>query len=1144
MADTLNDLLIELQDLVAKLETLGFGNETESVTHNSVTRPSLQKVIEDKYSELQSLIQGRVPFETKADMVAAGAPANDVNGNLPLADVWNDPDNTQNGIYGWNGSAWIKSNYDVIEELRAKSRPKYPNKLRNGNKPLLVPFASSNFNSEATTLDEFNRYGVYDVMRVEPGGSNSFFVRDPLDGSANGQHCVASMLVYSATASFPDVNIGFEQDAAYVKQAGKFIQLTPELRLFYSEFQMPVTGALDLVVGYTNSAAATDVFFTSGWAYALSSVALNVSDLAWNDFGGYQNIELLSDRVVSEIGRVDLDAAAQKTEINEGLASKVGVNIYPPVNRNAVIGRYQEAVNGSRFSGIGNNQLTREINTVAGARFGDIRVTVNNDTVNSYNLRTAALITPQDLATIGVVPDDAVPPLVSMKASFIKELTLNTGIDLDLQIWFMLRYGSPLAPDYVEANNVLLKNESSVATFLGAGDAQFNHVANTFDDADALGWTHEGVPVPATYGGLPFTGIVLLAFGYSDDVLAQRMALGNVAVIAGSAIDYAKAYRNSPEDEEQMFVVKEVMLDAALKAKVNSVGSMGFSDSIKHRVSIKDSDKITVLGDSYSESLYTPKDKAYISILSSLMDWRFENFSVSGDDLLEINKRVLDNSPKYHASLGVQDYGGTYGLIISYANDYAYRSVDLDHYFDNTERLVQSVRAVGMEPIIASEWVGSAVDLSGLKSVADRNGIAFFNVYDEALNFRGSAQHLPFWGQGHPGVRTNSLLWGSLLKQFKGLSRPQKGLKIYRPRPGYTINVSQDLVYNSVSQRLDRWKEITIGHRALLEEEFYDALDQSYGTVTINSEYLALQSNEPVAFSDYALVEVIVPTTANKLAAFDLLLSDTTVNVYALDHLVDPGFDAYNSTKPVPGYTDNVFKPRGAWAALPLVGDKFSFAADKAHNYVNYDKIILLIEKAGTFNLSDIYVDWVGEVGKLDRVEEVFTPVPRGEEMLAQPLVGDAGQLAAWNKTAGIAVIALDDSDLPRKCLGVIEVTDTESIDQNFTTVEPSNAYSSDGCVTIWARSYPAKFAPVAANYPALAPVTGDTVDFKKLKVSIGHSGVAHVTDHVCLVGIGWHEIRLPLSLASDISGGIYNIKLASVDGTPIQIAKVSVRRV
>ena len=114
MASTLSELLVEVQELAAKLESLGFGGESESVTHNGVTRSSLQKSIADKFVALQAMANGLPAFETKTILVASGAPTADANGNFPAAYVWGDSTVNNNGLWGWDGSSWAKSPYDAI----------------------------------------------------------------------------------------------------------------------------------------------------------------------------------------------------------------------------------------------------------------------------------------------------------------------------------------------------------------------------------------------------------------------------------------------------------------------------------------------------------------------------------------------------------------------------------------------------------------------------------------------------------------------------------------------------------------------------------------------------------------------------------------------------------------------------------------------------------------------------------------------------------------------------------------------------------------------------------------------------------------------------------------------------------------------
>lgn len=116
MASTLNELLVEIQELVAKLEVIGFGGEGETVSHNGQTRSSVASAISDQFLSLKTMIQGRQSFATKALMDADLAHAEDV-----IAEVWNDPTRINNGLYGKTGAAgagaWVKSAFDDYAEL-------------------------------------------------------------------------------------------------------------------------------------------------------------------------------------------------------------------------------------------------------------------------------------------------------------------------------------------------------------------------------------------------------------------------------------------------------------------------------------------------------------------------------------------------------------------------------------------------------------------------------------------------------------------------------------------------------------------------------------------------------------------------------------------------------------------------------------------------------------------------------------------------------------------------------------------------------------------------------------------------------------------------------------------------------------------
>lgn len=73
--------------------------------------------IEKHFPALQAMIRGRMTYKTKSTLDSSGAPAADSNGQFPVAEVWNDPVPVNNGLYGWSGTAWVKSNYDPISNI-------------------------------------------------------------------------------------------------------------------------------------------------------------------------------------------------------------------------------------------------------------------------------------------------------------------------------------------------------------------------------------------------------------------------------------------------------------------------------------------------------------------------------------------------------------------------------------------------------------------------------------------------------------------------------------------------------------------------------------------------------------------------------------------------------------------------------------------------------------------------------------------------------------------------------------------------------------------------------------------------------------------------------------------------------------------
>lgn len=89
------------------------GGENDEALIDGVIKPSISKDIASKYGAIAAMVKGRRAFKTLSELLASGAPPSDA----PLSEVWGDPEESNNGLYGWTGDEWEKSPYDQVDKL-------------------------------------------------------------------------------------------------------------------------------------------------------------------------------------------------------------------------------------------------------------------------------------------------------------------------------------------------------------------------------------------------------------------------------------------------------------------------------------------------------------------------------------------------------------------------------------------------------------------------------------------------------------------------------------------------------------------------------------------------------------------------------------------------------------------------------------------------------------------------------------------------------------------------------------------------------------------------------------------------------------------------------------------------------------------
>lgn len=301
-------------------------------------------------------------------------------------------------------------------------------------------------------------------------------------------------------------------------------------------------------------------------------------------------------------------------------------------------------------------------------------------------------------------------------------------------------------------------------------------------------------------------------------------------------------------------------------------------------LNVANADKIGFVGDSYTESHFSVEGKAYICKLSLFSDYNYENFAKSGDTYRGNLDRMRKHIPIYHEHLSWEDIKPKYAFFVSYTNDLKY--MDEEQYLNDLRATVETVKGLGAIPIIATEYhtnFGPGLQI-GLKQIAREYECEFVDIIDDVMQTRGN-DYAPFWGGTHPGTRSNHLLADNFEVYLNQLPRPRQSLKLFRPREDFAS--VEELIFNTNEERAKLFKEINVGHSALVEKKRVDDVTAAEHN-PITSEYLKLQNGEPITFKNGMLISAVLPSTSLSLKYIALDLGDVEAEVYVKDILEAP----------------------------------------------------------------------------------------------------------------------------------------------------------------------------------------------------------------------------------------------------------------
>lgn len=528
--------------------------------------------------------------------------------------------------------------------------------------------------------------------------------------------------------------------------------------------------------------------------------------------------------------------------------------------------------------------------------------------------------------------------------------------------------------------------------------------------------------------------------------------------------------------------------------KLSDDAVKGCNDSY---ITIANSASVLIIGASLSTGHFNIVGKNYTARLSESTDYLFHTFAYSG--------RWLDFMLSYSHSdvmafIRTKNITPAYVLISCFVNDHS--DYTLNQYIEEVDRLCNHIRSLGAEPILAPEYTSVQSKTALFYDYARKHNCRFIDMARlcSILNPKNNY----FKSGVHPKTRNTPIQSDLLIDVFNSIGRPNKSIKIFRKRPGVTVETLNDLRYSNIYERRRLYKELYLGANGCTPAQS-DTNSSESGNAGVQNEYYTLMTGGSVSFTDYALIEVTLPYHVSDINEVELLFETTnTVDVYA--------YNTWNYE-----HSGNYYKGEGTlfgqWVKLNAPYTIKSNIKYYVHGD-NADKIPFLIYGASSFSLKNIRV-------RCNSYSKVNKPVLRKEFKFETNKWSSETELLPSNTFGAVGVEDTNYNVIPTNTYemtqgvdayppGVtskVTVDDTTSI--NFSVASPSSGLYE---LELWCRFFPPVYTDGSDGQ-----ITVDSYDYNEVLVDVGGSISAKNTgvtlrDEVCLA---WKKVRFTIFLST-----------------------------
>lgn len=566
------------------------------------------------------------------------------------------------------------------------------------------------------------------------------------------------------------------------------------------------------------------------------------------------------------------------------------------------------------------------------------------------------------------------------------------------------------------------------------------------------------------------------------------------------------------------------------------------------KLNVDNANTLVILGSSFSESLVVPNGFGWQERINDMCDIPIVNAALGGKEIIYNIFQVATGERLPHDASGtVKKCNPTFIFWLNSANG------TLTGY-SGMNQLKQAYTATlraGAKMLLGTEeyWYdGGLAHDQKIKSFAYENEIPFSALEKLFTKLYPSAVYAGFNYAGHGGWRNIS----AYVKHYDDIIKNlpvNKSIKMFRPRPTFKAGtpVIADLVYDTISQRFEKFVAISAGNGTQNSTDTgnLDNIDNHSFAVTggINtgiatSEVSIMMRGGDLAFTKFALIEFILDQINIGKATFTIYcdVAPTTLYVATIND------SQYTLTTAASLAT--------SFVSVPFTYVNGIVTADLSGNIFQYDKVRVIIEKSGTFNLSYPELKW------FNATEKLIHNVKFIDRKFGAELISNTDLATNWT-LSGATIKSLPPAIAQYSGFNAINshaelAADGDYVTRTITITQPTTKVALRVVAQCFHKIATTRFNSdattlnsgyIANNAPQVLPYD---FDYGKIQI-IANNGLYYEK----YVMQGWHEIYLEIPvLESDTSISIKVLKASTIDasytnaGKPILIHNISLQKI